>query len=240
MSFRWQASSRFGRCAAIAHAVRAQLSACPARLSRQCCPINPEVSNAPSNKDGDHPIGIGAGNSFEEMRGGSGSRASSHEDACAEACRYGLSVLVFMISDKCLEFCSESGKTRLDRLPSLRGNLMFCLTLDDFTIGNEASVSRNTGDGRLTASRRRCGSRWDTRTSGGNQASPFPVRRPGAPVTASPVERSDDRRPYSTNYGEFARAKPVMTSFLRTLIRDSAEGIPSRVVAPRHVGAGQG
>lgn len=117
---------------------------------------------------------------------------------------------------------------------------MFCLTLDDFNIGNEASVSRVVCDSHEATSRKRCGFGWDTRTSWGKEASPFKIRHADVSATVSPLESCDDVEPHSTGYGEFARARPCGAMLKRTLIRDSAEGIPARVVAPRHVGVEQG
>ena len=123
------------------------------------------------------------------------------------------------------------------RLPARAANLMFCLTHDDSSIGNEAGVDR----GRIgkTCRLQACDRGWDTRVSGGKRASPSQIRRSDASKPASPAESCDGRN-LDMNLSGFSRALPKWFVPVRNLIRDSAGGITPGVVVSRHVGVGHG
>lgn len=123
------------------------------------------------------------------------------------------------------------------RLPARTVNLMFCLTHDDFSIEKESRVDRERIGKTCRSQSNDQG--WDTRTSGGNQASPIETRRSDASKPASPLESCDDRS-LEKNLNGFDRTRSMRSTDERNLIRDSAIGITPRVVVPRYGGAGHG
>jgi hypothetical protein len=122
-------------------------------------------------------------------------------------------------------------------LPARAANLMFCLTLDDFSIEEESGVDRSRV-GKICRSPT-CDLVLVSQFSGGKRARLTKYRRCDASKPASPWESCDGRR-LDTDLSGFDRTRPEWPADERNLIRDSAKGITPGVVVPRHGGAGHG